>query len=467
MTTISDVMDVLGQISKEVERLPARIKIAANQVTVVTGLSDITKRLGLVTAGEFRTGNDKEPGFGFTGVRIGYPPFSYESQDWNVVGVNNDVLQFGLSATDGKAYFGAGSAIIDENGVALPQGSVGVGTDDTSAFKWQDGSNNITSYLQDAEFSTYTSLTLSHQNYTLNNFVQLDMAAYDNGDVDFLVNIGTDAFFSCFRDADGQDNVSVNADTTDVDFLVYGDNGLVLQVNAGLDRLEIMNVGSTAVHILDGAGTSYFNEPNNDVDVIFEGTTDSNLIYVDAGLDAVGFGGAAESGYKVKVTGDLKLTNIINFDERASDPSTPSTGDWGLYFKSDGLYVIDDAGATTGPLSTGSATDGTYTPTLTGTANVDATTAFQCMYTRTGDVVTVEGQMNIDPTSSATATTVGISLPISSTFSNDYECSGLINSTATYGFIYADTSNNRAELRFISASDVNRAHRFSFSYRVL
>lgn len=36
--------------------------------------------------------------------------------------------------------------------------------------------------------------------------------------------------------------------------------------------------------------------------------------------------------------------------ELGADPSTPATGDWQVYFKSDGIYIIDDAGTVTGPL---------------------------------------------------------------------------------------------------------------------
>ena len=39
--------------------------------------------------------------------------------------------------------------------------------------------------------------------------------------------------------------------------------------------------------------------------------------------------------------------------EQGSDPTTPDSGYWRAYAKSDGLYVIDDAGATTGPFGTG------------------------------------------------------------------------------------------------------------------
>lgn len=41
------------------------------------------------------------------------------------------------------------------------------------------------------------------------------------------------------------------------------------------------------------------------------------------------------------------------FEEQASAPTTPSSGFWRAYFKSDGLYIVDDAGSETGPLSTG------------------------------------------------------------------------------------------------------------------
>lgn len=39
--------------------------------------------------------------------------------------------------------------------------------------------------------------------------------------------------------------------------------------------------------------------------------------------------------------------------EESTDPSTPATGKWKLYFKSGGIYIIDDAGVVTGPLGTG------------------------------------------------------------------------------------------------------------------
>lgn len=45
--------------------------------------------------------------------------------------------------------------------------------------------------------------------------------------------------------------------------------------------------------------------------------------------------------------------NRTMWEEVASTPATPSTGKWRVYFKSDGLYVVDDAGVATGPLGAG------------------------------------------------------------------------------------------------------------------
>jgi len=49
---------------------------------------------------------------------------------------------------------------------------------------------------------------------------------------------------------------------------------------------------------------------------------------------------------------DNEFPSVL-FDEQGSNPSTPGSGLWRAYFKSDGLYIIDDAGAVTGPLGTG------------------------------------------------------------------------------------------------------------------
>jgi hypothetical protein len=114
--TIDDLIKMLGDTRDELIRAIDQAKINPDQVQIVS-LSDLSKTMGLIQAGEFRAGNSIEPGLGFTGVRMGYPPFSYSSLLWHLVGVSNDALQFGLSADDGKAYFGGGVDVIDSKGI--------------------------------------------------------------------------------------------------------------------------------------------------------------------------------------------------------------------------------------------------------------------------------------------------------------------------------------------------------------
>ena len=116
---LDDIKAILESIHREVIELPNRITVGPQQVTIVQGLSEISQSLGLVLAGEFRVGNQKPPGSGFTGVRMAYPGMTYGGSLWNIVGVNNDVLQFGLSAVDGKAYAGAGSVLLGSEGVSI------------------------------------------------------------------------------------------------------------------------------------------------------------------------------------------------------------------------------------------------------------------------------------------------------------------------------------------------------------
>jgi len=114
---IERLIELVERLYQEVLYLPERIRIKANQI-VVTTLSEVSERLGLIRAGEFRSGNNNEPGDGFTGVRIGYPPFNYADDEWNIVSVNNDDLEVGFN-TDGKAYFAGGDATLDSTGLNL------------------------------------------------------------------------------------------------------------------------------------------------------------------------------------------------------------------------------------------------------------------------------------------------------------------------------------------------------------
>lgn len=69
-----------------------------------------------------------------------------------------------------------------------------------------------------------------------------------------------------------------------------------------------------------------------------------------------GGGGVTDHGDLTGLSNDdhpqyLLKSGLRDWDEQASAPATPASGKWKLYFKSNGLYFIDDAGVEVGPLN--------------------------------------------------------------------------------------------------------------------
>lgn len=136
-----------------------------------------------------------------------------------------------------------------------------------------------------------------------------------------------------------------------------------------------------------------------------------------------------------------------------------------------GTMLHNNAGAVTGSVNQYIAS-GTYSPTLTAVTNIAATTTHKCQWMRVGNVVTVSGRIEIDPTSASTLSTLGISLPIPSNFGNLEDAAGTARSVSAGvdygGQIGADAANDRATLTFITASDVaNQSWYFHFTYEIL
>ena len=124
MADMSDVLNVLTAIENYLIDLPMKIILKADQIFIVNGLSDVSENLGIITAGEFRSGNRLEPGKLFSGMRMAYPPMTYSASEWNLVGVNADVLQFGVRASDGKLLAGGGAVILDASGITATAGLI-------------------------------------------------------------------------------------------------------------------------------------------------------------------------------------------------------------------------------------------------------------------------------------------------------------------------------------------------------
>jgi len=112
---------------------------------------------------------------------------------------------------------------------------------------------------------------------------------------------------------------------------------------------------------------------------------------------------------------------------------------------------------------------GVYTPILTNVLNVTASTAYAAQYLRVGSVVTVSGQVDIDPTG-AGDTQLGLSLPIASNLSAPEQLAGTAVSAAVAGLcaaVLGDATNNRAQIEYVAVDLANRAFSFSFQYLIL
>lgn len=113
---------------------------------------------------------------------------------------------------------------------------------------------------------------------------------------------------------------------------------------------------------------------------------------------------------------------------------------------------------------------GTYTPTLFNTTNVAASTSYEAWWTRIGNLVTVYGTVDIDPTAAApTATVLGISLPIASNLGNTTQGTGqaVNDNFNVVGLMYSDAANDRMALAFNATNGNNQGFRYTFRYKIV
>lgn len=113
---------------------------------------------------------------------------------------------------------------------------------------------------------------------------------------------------------------------------------------------------------------------------------------------------------------------------------------------------------------------GTYTPTLTNATNIAASTAFLARWSRVGNIVTVSGSVDIDPTAAGT-TVLEMSLPVASNFSSTIDAGGTTAcalNAARAGTISAHVANDRAVLTFTADATVtNLTNSYIYSYTVI
>lgn len=118
---------------------------------------------------------------------------------------------------------------------------------------------------------------------------------------------------------------------------------------------------------------------------------------------------------------------------------------------------------------------GRYTPTITNVTNIDASSCSYLIFQRSDSVVTVFGQITVDPTAAAGALTrLRISLPsgLSSDFTDAGQAAGAGwyfrtsgNSTNQFGVsVAADVTNDQLEINFAAQSTASAVYQFTAHY---
>lgn len=168
-------------------------------------------------------------------------------------------------------------------------------------------------------------------------------------------------------------------------------------------------------------------------------------------------------------SGDLNLTatgDVYFLKSPIFAPGVLASGPTNTTFVSLDPITLQ-AEYTTGSVGTA----GTYTPTLTNGLNVDSSTGNDSQYMQVGTVVHVSGSIYIDPTLITTHTTVGISIPIASNFTNGVQASGTASMWGGdgqgSGVILSDSTNDRVSISINVTHTTQKLYYYMFTYQIL
>lgn len=224
----SDLVNEIRDLKKRVRSLELK-KVNYNQV------DEVTNDLGLMLAGEFRAGNGVEPGEGFSGVRMNAD---------GVNGYDNDVLQAGLSATDGKITAGAGAVTLNADGISITgdasenYGAVIFYDGDGSAigeFRAYPGNYTRIKGLAKSGVPTNVALIATGYGHTPDtNDGIITILASDNINQRYVLLQSTDPYIY-FNNV----GLKVNSALDDRDSVFNGTSGAVLTVDAGNNDVDI------------------------------------------------------------------------------------------------------------------------------------------------------------------------------------------------------------------------------------
>lgn len=186
-----------------------------------------------------------------------------------------------------------------------------------------------------------------------------------------------------------------------------------------------------------------------------------NLYYTDARVQTYV---ASQGGFNVKSASSIGSGAAVYSTNVAGDLRFRSIVGSGLVTVTQGTNDITIAAPTV--------TGGTYTPTVTNVSGVTSSSVASAQWMRVDGVVTVSGQITVDPTGAGGGANVsiGLSLPVASNFASANECAGTAVSPGVVGqcgAISADATNDRASFTFIASAGSNQVWYYQYTYRII
>ncbi|AXY86118.1 hypothetical protein [Escherichia phage vB_EcoM_IME392] len=173
------------------------------------------------------------------------------------------------------------------------------------------------------------------------------------------------------------------------------------------------------------------------------------------------------SGKWFKWTGSLPKVVVKSSKPETTggiyDPTTNPSGKWVAI----DFSVLDLGAGVKIPTAAapGNLYSGKYNPAFVKIENVSNLDIAEAIYTRLGNVVTVNGKITASATDAGEVMKIGIGLPINATFSDDSSLSG-VGVGIVAGQIYADVDSSVAVLEINQGSTDELSLRYTFSYTI-
>lgn len=193
-------------------------------------------------------------------------------------------------------------------------------------------------------------------------------------------------------------------------------------------------------------------------------------------ISTAGFPDAGTAGNIILSPGQNNSENVFGY-VRIKRPNANISAilDPGTVATTDKTFTFPNLTATLGvqsaTVNAASFTSGTYTPTRSAEANLDANvTMSEAQYMRVGNTVTVSGRFTADPTLTATATSFEIILPVASNIGAVEDAAGTAFCGAIAGMggeVIGVVANDTAKIQWVASDVTSKTWSYLFTYQII